>query len=102
MKVAEQISGTRATGSDQPNFLWLIRDHQLSFKRSPKEEMLNMLERSEKRQLEEYFANYDCFPLPRPVENDSMLKDVEQMEYENLRAEFREEYVALERQIFQR
>ena len=63
--------------------------------------MLSYLERQEKRQLEEFFQDSDCFPLPRPVDSDSQLKDVEQMEWQQLRSEFREEYVVLERQIYQ-
>lgn len=54
--------------------MWLIRDHQLAFKKSPKDEMLSMLERQERRQLEEFFSDSDCFPLPRPVESDSQLR----------------------------
>ncbi len=63
---------------------------------------MSMLESTEKRLLQDYFADYDCFPLPRPVENDSMLKEVDGMEWNELRSEFREEYVVLERQIWQR
>lgn len=61
-----------------------------------------MLERSERRLLEDYFEDSDCFPLPRPVESESMLKEVENMEWDELKSDFREEYVVLERQIFQR
>uniref|UniRef100_A0A6B2KW57 GB1/RHD3-type G domain-containing protein n=1 Tax=Arcella intermedia TaxID=1963864 RepID=A0A6B2KW57_9EUKA len=100
LQVAEQISGSKSEDSDQPFFTWLIRDHQLSFKKEPKEEMLGFLDRNEKRQLQNSFVDYTCFPLPRPVETEAMLKEVERLEWEDLRAEFREEYVVLERQIF--
>jgi len=36
LKVAEQISGSKEEGTDQPFFMWLIRDHQLNFKKNPK------------------------------------------------------------------
>eukprot|EP01125_Pyxidicula_operculata_P018571 TRINITY_DN6608_c1_g2_i1.p1 TRINITY_DN6608_c1_g2~~TRINITY_DN6608_c1_g2_i1.p1 ORF type:complete len:1829 (-),score=575.17 TRINITY_DN6608_c1_g2_i1:19-5268(-) len=101
LKVAEQIAGEKLADTDRPRFLWLIRDAQLQFKKTPREEMLSMLDRTERRQLESYFDdNYDCFPLPRPVENEAMLKEVEKLEWNELRNEFREEYAVLERQIF--
>lgn len=84
LQVAEQIGGkessmaspnSRKSETDKPEFLWLIRDHHLSFGgKEPKDEMMRMLDRAERRRLEDFFENYDCFPLPRPVDSDEQLK----------------------------
>lgn len=104
LSVAEQIGGNLDeidhSETDCPHFLWLIRDSQLNFKNPPKQEMLKMLQRNEKRQLEGFFKTHDCFPLPRPVDSEAALKDVEKLAFDALRSEFREEYGILERQIF--
>jgi hypothetical protein len=68
LKVAEQLGGGADDKTDKPNFMWLIRDHQLAMKRAPKYEMVDKLATAERRALERCFADYDCFPLPRPVE----------------------------------
>jgi hypothetical protein len=85
LQVAEQIGGkesfagspntAKKVETDKPEFLWLIRDHHLSFGgKEPKDEMMRMLDRTERRRLEEFFENYDCVPLPRPVDSDELLK----------------------------
>jgi hypothetical protein len=78
LSVAEQIGGNpddiNPAETDAPHFLWLIRDSQLQFKNPPKQEMLKMLQRNEKRQLEGFFKTHDCFPLPRPVDSEDKLK----------------------------
>eukprot|EP01127_Copromyxa_protea_P000366 TRINITY_DN1029_c0_g1_i1.p1 TRINITY_DN1029_c0_g1~~TRINITY_DN1029_c0_g1_i1.p1 ORF type:complete len:1994 (-),score=527.17 TRINITY_DN1029_c0_g1_i1:102-6083(-) len=107
LQVAEQIGGRESISSpkketDKPEFLWLIRDHHLSFGgKEPKDEMMRMLDRTERRRLEDFFDNYDCFPLPRPVDSDDMLKYVDTLKFEDLRTDFKEEYCVLERQVFQ-
>ena len=62
--------------------------------------MLDKMTPTDQKALERFFADYDCFPLPRPVDKESDLQRVEEMPYEALRDDFREEYAVLERQIF--
>lgn len=101
LKVAEQLRGTRVDSTtDKPNFLWLIRDHQLKLTTTPKQEMNSKLGDRERTALERCFVESDCFPLPRPVDKESDLQHVEQMPYDALKVEFRDEYVVLERQVF--
>jgi len=102
LKVAEQLRG--ASDSDpsttKPSFLWLIRDQQLQMKKQPRQEMWEKLDQGAKNALQKCFQDYDCFPLPKPVDKDELLKEVDNMGWDQLRSEFREEYVVLERQIF--
>ncbi|PRP76870.1 hypothetical protein PROFUN_13214 [Planoprotostelium fungivorum] len=100
LKVADQIRGGETTDTDKPNFLWLIRDHQLAMKKAPKVEMMDKLEKSSRDALQRCFSDYDCVPLPRPVDKDELLKEVDNLGWDGLRSEFREEYVVLERAIF--
>eukprot|EP01116_Phalansterium_solitarium_P002978 TRINITY_DN1336_c0_g1_i2.p1 TRINITY_DN1336_c0_g1~~TRINITY_DN1336_c0_g1_i2.p1 ORF type:complete len:546 (-),score=208.97 TRINITY_DN1336_c0_g1_i2:375-2012(-) len=106
LKVAEQLRGgqqQQASGgsSDRPHFLWLIRDQQLQMKKAPRAEMADKLDSAALKALERCFAEpADCMPLPRPVDRDEQLKDVESMEWEELRSEFREKYAVLEDKIF--
>ena len=51
--------------------------------------------------MEACFRSHDCVPLPRPVDAESQLSQVEGMEWSELRSEFREEYVILERLLLQ-
>lgn len=50
--------------------------------------------------LERYFSDYDCVPLPRPVDKDELLKEVDNLGWGGLRDQFKEEYIMLERSIF--
>lgn len=103
MKIAEQLRGSSASSgfgdSTKPFFLWLIRDSQLKFNKSPKQEMLEKLDEPARNALHKNFAEYDCIPIPRPVE-DHLLQKVEELQWQDLKAEFQEEYLVLERQIF--
>lgn len=81
--------------------MWLIRDHQLQMKKAPRIEMSEKLDSGANKALEKYFSDYDCFPLPRPVDKDEMLKEVDNLQWEELKSDFREEYVVLERQVYQ-
>ena len=96
LKVAEQLRGGGGGGggnatTDRPNFLWLIRDHQLKMTGAPRDEMLSKIGDAERSALERCFATNDCFPLPRPVDKESDLQRVEEMEYAALREDFKEE-----------
>eukprot|EP01118_Nematostelium_gracile_P001306 TRINITY_DN11346_c0_g1_i1.p1 TRINITY_DN11346_c0_g1~~TRINITY_DN11346_c0_g1_i1.p1 ORF type:complete len:538 (-),score=148.97 TRINITY_DN11346_c0_g1_i1:39-1652(-) len=99
LKVAEQLSGGERDDTTKPNFMWLIRDHQLAMKQEPREEMASKMDRHDLELLRRCFHNYDCFPLPRPVSKDELLPEVESLSWEELKPEFREEYAILERQI---
>lgn len=81
------------------DLLWIVRDAQL-VSAQPKAELLSKFGAADKERLEKCFGSVDCFPLPRPVANDKDLKNVEGMPYDALTSEFREEYLVLERKIF--
>jgi hypothetical protein len=101
LQVAEQLRGGRSDSStDLPNFLWLIRDHQLKMTTTPKNEMMSKLGENERSALDRNFASSDCAVLPRPVDREADLQNVEQMDWAQLNENFREEYLVLERQIF--
>jgi hypothetical protein len=101
LQVAEQLRGGRSdAGTDLPNFLWLIRDHQLKMTTTPKNEMMSKLGENERSALERNFSTSDCAVLPRPVDREADLQNVEQMDWAHLNENFREEYLVLERQIF--
>jgi hypothetical protein len=80
LAVAEQMIGVQAGSSSQssssskPAFLWVLRDMQLQMKQEPKAEMTGKLEDSQLRKLKRSFREYDCFPLPRPVDSESQLQ----------------------------
>jgi hypothetical protein len=42
------------------------------------------------------FRSYDCVPLPRPVDSEDQLQQVETMEFGSLKSFFLEEYYLLE------
>ena len=41
-------------------------------------------------------SSYDCVPLPRPVDSEEQLQQVESMEFGQLKGAFLEEYYMLE------
>ncbi len=43
-----------------------------------------------------YPSSYDCVPLPRPVDSEDDLQQVESMEFAKLKGAFLEEYYMLE------
>eukprot|EP01114_Cavostelium_apophysatum_P013934 TRINITY_DN3481_c0_g1_i2.p1 TRINITY_DN3481_c0_g1~~TRINITY_DN3481_c0_g1_i2.p1 ORF type:complete len:1119 (-),score=263.77 TRINITY_DN3481_c0_g1_i2:20-3124(-) len=100
LKVGEQLRGGQDSSTDKPNFLWLIRDQQLQMKKAPRQEMYEKLDPGAQIALEKCFSDYECILLPRPVDRDELLKEVDNMTWDQLRSDFREEYVVLERQIF--
>ena len=52
-------------------------------------EMLSKMEVAEVRSLSRCFQSHDCFMLPRPVEQDALLREVEKMQYKDLTEPFR-------------
>lgn len=99
LKVGEQLSSrTKVDKSSMPSFIWLIRDHQLHMKRAPVVEMEEKLNPVDLSAMKRCFAQYDCVPLPRPVDRDDMLPKVEGMEWGELKEEFRTEYIMMEKE----
>lgn len=128
LRVAEHIRGRDEAGADQAggaaaaadrgegggappmpaqadsrsSFLWLLRDHHLHMRHEPKEEMLEKLDPGSLRTLRRCFGDYDCAPLPRPVDGDVQLRELDGVAYSDLRPEFREEFSLLERRVLER
>jgi hypothetical protein len=46
----------------------LLTVTQLAMKKAPKVEMMDKLEKSSRDALQRCFSDYDCVPLPRPVD----------------------------------
>ena len=91
---------TGSKGDTGSSFLWLLRDHQLNMKYSPKEEMIEKLDSDALKTVRRCFEDYDCVPLPVPVNGGSAeLQDMEKKALSDLASEFREEFVVLERCI---
>lgn len=105
LKVAEQLQKA-GKGQDcneyaaRGNFMWLLRDHQLQMKRTPREELVEMLDPAQVRTLKRVFADFDCVPLPRPA-RDEVLKNLDHHDFQDLSPDFREEFVVLERRLLQ-
>eukprot|EP00929_Paragymnodinium_shiwhaense_P071108 TRINITY_DN36125_c0_g1_i1.p1 TRINITY_DN36125_c0_g1~~TRINITY_DN36125_c0_g1_i1.p1 ORF type:complete len:1077 (-),score=344.91 TRINITY_DN36125_c0_g1_i1:211-3441(-) len=112
LRVAEQLgrenSSCDAAGSaaadaapGKATFLWLLRDHQMRLRGSPKEELLGKLDMSAQRILRRCFRDCDCVPLPRPAKEEDALQRLDTLSYEDLSPEFREEFVVFERHLLQ-
>lgn len=103
LKVAEQLQNA-GKGEDgraaRGNFIWLLRDHQLQMKRTPREELMDMLDPVQVRSLKRVFDDFDCVPLPRPAKDD-LLKTLDQQSFGDLSPDFREEFVCFERRLLQ-
>ena len=98
-----QSSHTQSTAEDascRPRFLWLLRDHHLLMRRSPKDEMLEKLDDSARAQLQRCFSSVDCIPLPCPVDNEQELLMMDRLQFPQLSQRFQEEFLILERNIF--
>jgi len=85
--------------ADLPDFMWLLRDHHLTFSGLPKDEMMEKLDPSAVSALESSFAEIECFPLPRPLHSEEKFTEMDTMKYEELDQAFRDEFVVLERNI---
>lgn len=102
LKISEQL-GKVSSGDASNNegaFLWLLRDHQLQMKSSPKDELNSKLDPAQLDVLRRSFGEYDCVPLPRPASADQ-LRNLDRHRFEELCPDFREEYVVFERRLFQ-
>merc|ERR1719487_791966 len=82
LKVAEQVQKGRGDdgGLTRGQFIWLLRDHQLQMKRTPREELMDMLDPAQVRSLKRVFDDFDCVPLPRPAEGE-VLKTLDQRDF---------------------
>jgi hypothetical protein len=69
-------------------------------RRSPRDEMLDKLDAPTKQKLLNCFESSDCVPLPCPCDNDQDLGRMDAMSFEDLAPRFKEEFMILERQIF--
>jgi hypothetical protein len=86
LAVAEQMLGQDdASVTTKPSFLWVLRDMQLQMKNDPKTEMMEKLETGHIRKMKKSFKDFDCFTLPRPVDKEEALQDVEKMEFTALK-----------------
>ena len=89
-----------ATSDTGASFLWLLRDHQLNMKYSPRDEMIEKLDTDALRTVRRCFDDYDCVPLPVPVDGGSKeLQNMEKKVLQDLATEFREEFIVLERRL---
>ena len=96
----QQSSQSSSSGS---SFLWLLRDHQLNMKSSPRDEMIEKLDSAALRTVRRCFDDYDCVPLPVPVDGGAKeLQNMEKMSLQDLSQDFREEFLVLERRILER
>eukprot|EP00931_Biecheleriopsis_adriatica_P049748 TRINITY_DN28788_c0_g1_i1.p1 TRINITY_DN28788_c0_g1~~TRINITY_DN28788_c0_g1_i1.p1 ORF type:complete len:969 (+),score=194.36 TRINITY_DN28788_c0_g1_i1:51-2957(+) len=108
LKVAEHVDRAGKAGDGNSHrlphssrsFIWLLRDHQLQMRRSPKEELFEKLEPVQSRTLKQAFSNFDCVPLPRPGD-DEVLRNMDNKKFEDLSADFREEFVVFERRLLE-
>lgn len=64
--------------------------------------MVSKLSTSALRTLRRVFVDFDCCPMPRPVETEAELRTLEELAYHDLRPEFRDEFVLLERRVLDR
>ena len=101
-QVAEQMLGDRDANSlaSKPSFVWVLRDMQLKMQHDPKTEMMEKLETVHIKMMQRSFRDFDCFPLPRPVDTEDELQEVERMDFEALKPNFQEEFFLLDRLVF--
>eukprot|EP00746_Dinoflagellata_sp_MGD_P140427 gnl/MRDRNA2_/MRDRNA2_73681_c0_seq1.p1 gnl/MRDRNA2_/MRDRNA2_73681_c0~~gnl/MRDRNA2_/MRDRNA2_73681_c0_seq1.p1 ORF type:complete len:1148 (+),score=294.58 gnl/MRDRNA2_/MRDRNA2_73681_c0_seq1:112-3555(+) len=99
LRVSEQLDRRGHDERAAGNFIWLLRDHQLQMRRSPKEELLEKLPPQAISTLRRSFYDFDCIPLPRPVQDEAMLSKLDTMEFNDLSSTFREEFIVFERRL---
>lgn len=102
LAVAEQMLGKdeEHLNSSKPSFLWVLRDMQLQMSNDPKTEMMEKLETGHIRKMKRSFKDFDCFPLPRPVDTEEALQEVEKMDFGALKSNFQEDFYLLDRLVF--
>ena len=62
--------------------------------------MMEKLDDGQLRKLRRNFREFDCFPLPRPVDSEQQLCEVDTMEFSTLRANFVEDFFVLNKMVF--
>jgi hypothetical protein len=62
--------------------------------------MMEKLETVHIKKMQRSFRDFDCFPLPRPVDTEDELQEVERMDFEALKPNFQEEFFLLDRLVF--
>jgi hypothetical protein len=98
LAVSEQMVGNDDSSvTSKPYFVWVLRDMQLQMKSDPKTEMMEKLETGHIRKMKRSFREFDCFALPRPVDKEEELQDVEKMEFTALKKNFQEEFFLFDR-----
>ncbi len=85
-----------------PAFIWVLRDFSLNFQHlTPRSYLEQCLESQRgtsdevfqkntiRQSIKNFFSDLDCFTFVRPVNNESQLAHIENMNYQDLRPEFR-------------
>ena len=103
-----------------PSFMWVVRDFSLRLLDlygnaiSSKEYLEQSLALQKgfsdsvdhknriRRLIKQVFPDRDCFTMVRPVENEKLLQNLQQMPDEELRPEFVEEIQSLRQKIFKK
>jgi hypothetical protein len=78
----------------------VLRDIQLQMMKDPKTEMMDKLDTLHIRKMKRAFKDFDCFPLPRPVDSEEQLQHVESMKFDELKAGFKDEFFLLDRLVY--
>ena len=97
-----------------PTFFWVLRDFSLELEKSSKDYLEDNLkpkaedneeiirENNIRRIITSYFPERDCFTLIRPINEESKIAHIEEMEYSSLRPEFTSACDNLMKQILSR
>lgn len=100
LAVSEQMMGDESSLTRKPTFIWVLRDIQLQMMKDPKTEMMDKLDTMHIRKMKRAFKDFDCFPLPRPVDSEEQLQHVESMKFDELKAGFKDEFFLLDRLVY--
>lgn len=100
-----------------PKFLWVLRDFVLALEDSEgnpitaAEYLENILHEKVKGRNSEHmqtvrstllqcFGERDCVTLPRPVEDEALLRQLGQVPFSEFRTEFQQEFLSLQKKVF--
>ena len=102
-----------------PNFIWIIRDFslklihpetgenitskeylELCLRKKNKNNKLGNENNVIRENILKYFPNRDCITLPRPVDKDEDLKNLKNIQFNQLKSSFRKEFKILKDKIF--
>jgi Guanylate-binding protein, N-terminal domain len=88
-----------------PQFIWAIRDFSLDLFDNRLNRVITskeylesalLLDSSASKQkqavrlcIREYFRERDCFTLPRPINDEKLLRNIEEVNYEHLKEPFK-------------